>query len=290
MIQPMFEHRPRFAGYRTRVLELEGDGPPVVLFHGYADSADTWRQSLALLAREGRRALAVDLPGFGAADRLAAGPILPQLDEFGAAVIRYAAGRPRQRVLVVGNSLGGCLSLRLAQGRGTGLAGVMAVAPAGLQMSRMLSLVQRDPVLRSLLALPTPVPSAVLRAAVARLYVMIAFGSGRRIDPQVVNSFTYHHRDRATVAGYLAVAKRLIGELRDPFALDRIDVPVLLVWGDRDRLVFHEGADRVLQAVPGSRLELMRGVGHCPQVEAPERLTRMLLEFSPASLSTPAAA
>ena len=66
---------------------------PIVLFHGYADSADTWRQSLALIARAGRRAVAVDLPGFGAADRLAPGPVLPQLDAFGHAVLRYAGGR-----------------------------------------------------------------------------------------------------------------------------------------------------------------------------------------------------
>ena len=70
MIQPLFEHRRSFGGYATRVLELEGDGVPMVLFHGYADSADTWRQTLALLARQGRRAIAVDLPGFGTADRL----------------------------------------------------------------------------------------------------------------------------------------------------------------------------------------------------------------------------
>ncbi len=55
---------------------------------------------------------------------------------------------------------------------------------------------------------------------------------------------------------------------------------MLLVWGDRDRLVFHRGADRVLAAVPDSRLELIEGVGHCPQVEAPERVTELLLEFS----------
>jgi pimeloyl-ACP methyl ester carboxylesterase len=34
-----------------------------------------------------------------------------------------------------------------------------------------------------------------------------------------------------------------------------------------------------LDAVPGSRLELLEGVGHCPQVEAPERFTELLLEF-----------
>ena len=284
MIQPLFEHRRSFAGYATRVLELEGDGVPMVMFHGYADSADTWRQTLALLARQGRRAIAVDLPGFGTADRLQPDPILPQLDEFAAAVLAYAAGRPRQPVIAVGNSLGGCVSLRLAERKGARLAGVVAIAPAGLEMSRLLNLVQADPVLRSLLALPAPVPAVVIRAAVARLYLQLAFAAPRSVDRRVVSAFTYHHRHRATVAGYLDTARRLIPELRRPFSLQRITIPVLLVWGDRDRLVFHSGAEQVLSTVPGARLELLHGIGHCPQVETPARLVELLLEFCQASL------
>ncbi len=57
--------------------------------------------------------------------------------------------------------------------------------------------------------------------------------------------------------------------------------PLLLVWGDRDRLTFHHGADRVLKTVSESRLELLEGVGHCPQVEAPDRFVELLFEFSP---------
>jgi len=128
VIEPLFEHRRTFAGFETRVLELEGAGVPIVLFHGYADSADTWRQTLALLARAGRRALAVDLPGFGDADRLAPEPILPQLDAFAGAVLRYAGGRGRLPALAVGNSLGGALSLRLAERHRSKVAGVVAVA------------------------------------------------------------------------------------------------------------------------------------------------------------------
>jgi pimeloyl-ACP methyl ester carboxylesterase len=95
-----------------------------------------------------------------------------------------------------------------------------------------------------------------------------------------VSAFTYHHRERARVAHYLDTAHRLLPELREPFELSRITVPVLLVWGDRDRLVFHRGADRVLSEVADARLELLEGIGHCPQVEAPERVTELLLEFS----------
>jgi pimeloyl-ACP methyl ester carboxylesterase len=279
MIQPLFEHRLELAGYATRVLELEGDGVPILMFHGYADSADTWRQSLALLGRRGHRAIAVDLPGFGTADPLTSDPVLPQLDAFARAAVEYLGGR-RRKVIAVGNSLGGCVSLRLAERSGDLLDGVVAVAPAGLEMSRLLSLVERDPVLRSLLALPTPVPPMVIRAAVARLYRQLAFAVPSAIEPAVIETFCAHHRDRATVAAYLATARRLVRELRAPFELDRISNRVLLVWGDRDRLVFHRGANLILDAVPGARLELLRGIGHCPQVEVPERFTELLLDFS----------
>ena len=92
------------------------------------------------------------------------------------------------------------------------------------------------------------------------------------------------------MASYLEIARRLIPELRSPYQLDRIDTRVLLVWGDKDRLVFHRGAERVLGAVPDSRLELLSGVGHCPQVEAPDRLTELLLEFSSGAAASPSEA
>src|SRR5687767_5547851 len=91
-MQPLFEHRVELAGYATRALELEGNGPPLVLLHGFADSADTWRRVLDRLGRSDRRAVAFDLPGFATADPLQPGPILPQYDAFAEAAIRYAGG------------------------------------------------------------------------------------------------------------------------------------------------------------------------------------------------------
>jgi pimeloyl-ACP methyl ester carboxylesterase len=61
--------------------------------------------------------------------------------------------------------------------------------------------------------------------------------------------------------------------------LERIRCPLLLVWGDRDRLVFRTGADRVLETVPGARLVLLEGIGHCPQIEVPERISELVLSL-----------
>jgi pimeloyl-ACP methyl ester carboxylesterase len=57
-------------------------------------------------------------------------------------------------------------------------------------------------------------------------------------------------------------------------------VPVLLIWGDRDRMVTHEGARHVLDALPDTTYILLDGVGHCPQVEAPERFVDALEAFT----------
>lgn len=297
-MEPLFEHRMEFAGTETRVLELEGRGDPVVLFHGWSDSADTWRHLLALLAKEHRRAIAVDLPGFGTASPVAEGPLLPQLDAFGEAVVRHAvadirrprgggAGRARRgggRAIVVGNSLGGCLALRLAQrdgGRRPRIGSVAALAPAGLDMAGWLGIVERDPLVRSLLALPLPIPRRALQEVVERVYGALAFAHPEQIEPGVARAFARHHPDRAAVARLLANGRRLLPELRQPFELDAIDCPVLMIWGDRDRMVHARGAERVLAAVPGARLELVEDCGHCPQIERPELVAELILAAAP---------
>ncbi|HST39332.1 MAG TPA: alpha/beta hydrolase [Conexibacter sp.] len=304
-MEPLFEHRMQFAGVETRVLELEGRGDPFVLFHGWSDSADTWRHVLALLARHDRRAIAVDLPGFGAADAAGDGPLLPQPDAFGAEALAYAAadirpargrsrarrgaaarrgrsGRARgRRAVVVGNSLGGCLALRLAE-RGTvggvAIERVVALAPAGLEMPGWFRIVERDPVVRSLLALPLPLPGRALQEVVGRVYGALAFAHANEIEPGVVRAFARHHPDRAAVARLLASGRRLLPELKDCFELSAIDCPVQLIWGDRDRMVYSSGAQRVLDEVSGAQLELLEDCGHCPQVERPERVVELLLQ------------
>jgi pimeloyl-ACP methyl ester carboxylesterase len=255
-VEALFEHRLELSAHTTRALELDGDGPGIVLLHGWDDSADTWRPLLAELAACGRRAIAVDLPGFGEATRLGKGSLMPQLDAFAVELVKtWARGRP---VVVAGTSLGGCLALRLAEGGEVPLAGVVPMAPAGLEMPGWFDVIERDPIVRALLAAPRPVPLALVRERPAISYpraVIDAFATAAELLPE------------------LSVA---------PFDLVEIDCPVLLVWGARDRRLPDTEARIVLDQLPDTHVALIEGCGRSPQLEATDRLLELLLPF-PAS-------
>jgi pimeloyl-ACP methyl ester carboxylesterase len=168
------------------------------------------------------------------------------------------------------------------------LAAVVPVAPAGFDMPRWFALIERDPFVRGLLAAPVPLPEIVVRGVVGQAYRALAFAAPRKAAGEVVGSFTAQLRTRDAVSDVLANGRRLLPELHDCFALEEVGVPVLLVWGDRDRMVTHEGARHIIDALPDTTYTLLDGVGHCPQVEAPERFLAALEEFT-ASLGADAA-
>ena len=283
------EHRLELAGFGTRALELDpaptGDAAPLLLIHGFGDSADTWRLLMARLARRGRHALALDLPGFGRASRLdREEAVLPQLDRFvAAAVERVAKGRDGG-VVIAGNSLGGCMALRAAERDGLPLAGIVPIAPAGLEHARWLRIIEGERLVRLLMRAPVPIPEPVVRGIVGRAYRSLAFAHPRTVDGAVVSAFASHVSSRRDVIRVLRTGHRLMPELGCPFRLDRIACPVLMVWGDSDRMVFATGAERVLRAVSGSRIVMIERCGHCPQIEAPDRLASLLHSF-PAELA-----
>lgn len=266
------EYHMDVGGLPTRALELRGAGPGLVLLHGWGGSADTWRPLLSRLAGVGRRAIAVDLP----TTELPAGPMLPQLDEFAAELVgRWAR---RRQVVVVGNSLGGTVALRLAERADLPLAGVVPVAPAGLDMPRWFDAVDRDALVRALVALPLPRPA--LSGAISGVYRRLAFSAPHAADLEAVRAHAAAHASRAGLARLLASGRRLLPELATPpFDFAAIACPVLLVWGTRDHMCPHRGARVLSEALPGARVELIDGCGHCPQLEAPERLLELLGGF-----------
>lgn len=275
-MSPVIEHRVELAGHVTRALEVTGGGPGIVLLHGWSHSADTWRPLLGELAARGRRAIAVDLPGFGEATPLVPGAVLPQLDAFTAELVTlWAAEEP---VVIAGASLGGCLALRLAEHPGDlKLAGVVPVAPDGLEVPSWFDPIEEDPIIRRLLSLPVPVPGELVRRARGGAHRGLAFSDAQRA---VVEAFGTDGETRADVAALLQSGRKLAPELLNaPFDLVGIRCPVLLVWGAYDRMLPHSDARMALGALPTTQVELIEGCGHQPQLEATGRLAELLLPF-----------
>jgi pimeloyl-ACP methyl ester carboxylesterase len=272
----VFEHRVELSGHATRALEVAGDGPGIVLLHGWNHSADTWRPLLTELAARGRRAIAVDLPGFGEATPLSPGAVLPQLDGFAAELVTaWANGEP---VVIAGASLGGCLALRLAENPGElKLAGVVPVAPDGLELPSWFDPIEEDPIVRKLLSMPVPVPGELIRRGKKGAHRRLAYSDAQRA---VVDAFGRDGETRLDIAALLESGRQLAPELSNaPFDLVGIRCPVLLVWGAYDRMLPASNARMALDALPTTQVALIEGCGHQPQLEATGRLAELLLPF-----------
>ncbi|GAA3560382.1 alpha/beta hydrolase [Amycolatopsis ultiminotia] len=293
---PIRESFRRFAGVRTRVLEV---GPPVaeaprrvrrrpagkpraprlVLLHGYCDSADTWRPVLGELAAEGIAAIAVDLPGFGDAQPLRPGPMLPQLDAFAAAVVREQA--VLGPVVLAGNSLGGTLSLRAAQSTRLPVTGVVSIAAPGLVDSWLVRTVARNPLpLRLYSSLPVPVPGFLVRAVAEQVVPRILYADSRHADAGQVRRFTTLFPDYRATTRRLEQARQLVAELAGAYRLDLVRVPLLVVACGKDKLVTSASGRRLHTLVPHSRLLVREDWGHCPQLDDPPEVAELLSFFT----------
>jgi pimeloyl-ACP methyl ester carboxylesterase len=277
--RPVEESYRSFGQVRTRVLELAGTGPPLICLHGYSDLADTWRPLMRALRPTGRHVIAVDLPGFGRASNLEPGPVLPQLDGFVACVVRDAAKSAGAPTVVIGNSLGGIAALRAGADPRLPIAGVVPISPAGFLHSRAIRWAQQQDAFLPMLQrgrLPMPVMRGVMTLAFRRA----SCGNPRRADREAVRAYASQFRTRDDLYRVFGAAPSLLDELGNgPEALP-VDVPVLLLWGDRDRLTLHRGSENVIAAIPHTELVTLHGYGHCPQLENAPRVAELIDDFA----------
>jgi pimeloyl-ACP methyl ester carboxylesterase len=257
-------------GIETRAAWANGKGIPTVLLHGWMDNADTWLEVLDVLAARELPAIAYDQPGFGVAPPLNGDGVLDQLVDFAARAVLHAAEQSGGPVIVAGNSLGGWTALRTAQHEDLPIAGVVAMAPAGIRMAPLFFRMDAIPAVSRLISLRAPVPEGVVRSVAGGLYRRLAFGDPATIDQSIIDRFTRFNVDLGVIRTRIDYAKRVREDLDDPFDPDRIKAPVTVLWGDRDRLCLPAGAMDIQDMLPHARVDVLEGIGHTPQIECPD--------------------
>ena len=242
------------------------DAPALILIHGFGSSLHTWEGWVERLSAR-YRVIRFDLPGAGLSPPDPTG----RYDDERAfqLVSGLMAYFGIERAALVGNSVGGRIAWRFAAACRDQVDGLVLISPDGFASAGFEYGVAPD------VGAMTHAMRVITPRFLVRLNLEQSYGDKDRLTGETVRR--YHDLLRAPGARRALVARMEQTVLVDPRPLlPAITVPVLLLWGEEDRLVPISNAQDYLAALPDARLAALSGVGHLPQEEAPlESLERV---------------
>jgi pimeloyl-ACP methyl ester carboxylesterase len=265
-------------GHRV-AYRLAGSGPPIVLIHGITSSSQVWEGVGPQLARH-HTVLAPDLLGHGQSAK-------PRGDysmgAFASGIRDIAVSFGLGPVTVVGHSLGGGVAMQFAYQFPERTERLALVSSGGLGRS-VHGLLRAATLPGSELVLPLLAGRRVLDAGRA---VGRALGrAGVQLGNDAVEMARGHAslgngESRGAFVQTLRASVDVTGQRVQ--ALDRLylaeELPLLIVWGARDRIIPPGHGRRAHKLVPGSRFELFEAAGHFPHLDEPERFVSTLEDW-----------
>jgi 2-succinyl-6-hydroxy-2,4-cyclohexadiene-1-carboxylate synthase len=250
-----------------------GEGPPVLLLHGFTGSARTWDDLIDAWS-SGHRCIAPDLLGHGGSEA----PVDPAryaLERQAAELAELLRLLDAVPATLVGYSMGARLALVLALEHPAQVQRLILESPsAGIAdgVARAERRVRDEALARDL-------EQGGLEAFVDRWEAQPLFAShasmprGRR---QRLRAERLRHDAAGLAASLRGAGQGAMRPLHD--RLGHIDVPTLVIAGERDGMG-RERASVVVAAIPGARLEVVPGAGHTPHLEDPEAFLRLADAF-----------
>jgi pimeloyl-ACP methyl ester carboxylesterase len=258
---------------------VAGMGPPLVLLHGAGDNSLDWQWVMPALAAT-HRIYAPDLPGSPDSARPAA-DYSPAFFELFVAAFIDALGIAQ--ATFVGNSLGGLIALRLALSGPARVRALVLVDSAGL--GRAVNPVFTSVNVPGLGEAAMPfwrTPIGAYQRAWGRTALLFAHP-----PRSVPHEWLEEQRRLALLPGYLEAHLTVLRALVSPFGqrevlvdnLSALEIPTLVVWGDRDRVFPESQAREAVSRLREGSLALIPECGHMPHVEHPDHFLVAFEEF-----------
>ena len=267
-------------GVHTSYLEAgPADAPPVILLHGLGATNASLLPVLADLAAD-HRVIAPDLPGFGQSSA----PSASYTPAWFAAWVEELQHRlGARRAVLIGNSLGGRVSLEAGLNHPGSVRGLVLLNPSPA-FRRLRQVVPAVRLLRPELA---NVPFALSHRVVVEAIRGMFSDPDRLPRPwydAAADECVRVFRSRAHRVAFFSCARQIYLEDaygRDGFwdRLPGLSRPALFIWGDRDRLVPSSFARHVSNALPGAGSVVLEDCGHVPQFEHPAETNAMIRGF-----------
>ncbi|MBV9487499.1 MAG: alpha/beta hydrolase [Frankiaceae bacterium] len=275
----------------THYLDFGGpsDGPLILAVHGLSGAAWNWLAVAPLLTQRCRM-IAVDLAGHGETPRVDRSTTVRAnrrlLDRF----IREVVGEP---VVLMGNSMGGLITLLESAAAPDLVEGAILVDPA-VPGPLLTSVDRRTAMQFAVVAIPKLGEAAMARrrgqqsvAEQVRETLKFCTVDVNRIPNEVIEAGIASINSRKpgdfTPADIMIAGRSLLRLMSRPQALRRrfraVTAPVLLIHGDRDRLVSIKVAKACARAFPEWRLEIATDIGHVPMLETPEWTAEKVLDW-----------
>jgi pimeloyl-ACP methyl ester carboxylesterase len=272
-------------------LDFGGTGKPLLMVHGLGGSALNWMAIGPEIAAS-YHAFAIDLAGFGQTPLFrrsaAVGPNAELVHSF----IEQVIGEP---VFIMGNSMGGHISILEAAQHPSWVDGMILVDPAipGVHVRR-----PEPALLGTMAALSIPGLAEILLDRRARLLgpeglvtqtLAIVCANPSRVAPEVVEAHNRLTRERDKLGrqngrAFLQASRSIGLRMADPrfwSRVTKVESPTLVIHGSLDRLIPVAAARDLARRRPDWTLEILEGVGHVPMMEAPGEFLSALSAWSP---------
>jgi len=239
--------------------KIAGQGPAILILHGWGGSSDSWIQVQEILAREGFKIIVPDFPGFGKSKT----PFEPWgVKEYGNFVLNLTKILELQNFFLLGHSFGGRVAIKFSVLYPEKIKSLILCDSAGIKQKWGIGekLIFQISKIGNAIFTPTPL---------------------RRFKDKAKNLFYIflRHRDYAKADGTMReTIKKVLTEdlLKD---LPQIKIRTLIIWGESDKLVPVKYAHIFKEKIESSKLEILPKIGHSPHLEVPEKLAKIIIQF-----------
>jgi pimeloyl-ACP methyl ester carboxylesterase len=248
---------------RPALLRVEGpEGAPAALFfHPFPLHADAWEPMLAACAAAGIRAAALDAPGFGGTPALGQTMTMDHLATLGAAALDALSVK---RAAIVGCSMGGYAAMAFARKFPERMSAAVLIAT---KASPDTEEGRQNRERQATLALEKGAPAVVAEFAPKLLAPDAPAPIRRRVEELAA---------RASAQGIADALRGMAARPDSTPDLPGWKAPTLVIAGEKDQLMPRSEMERIAQAVPGARLEVIAAAGHLPFLEQPEAVAPMI--------------